>query len=84
MIIIMSSSCAHEDHIPVETVGSPTYGQETAPIIAVVARLCLSCSTQLPVSWGCTDCTWVDGPRRLCDPSPSRVLAHACPTHEGH
>lgn len=50
--------CAHEDTIPVESIGSPAYGQESAPIITVTGHRCLTCSSLLPATARVPDDTY--------------------------
>ena len=79
--------CSHRAHVPVETIGRPLYGQESAPIIETVARLCINpaCWAQLPVAWGCDECKWVRAAEecRLCDWAPrvTHVLVTPCTAH---
>lgn len=62
-------TCPHENTEPVETSGE------------VVARICSDCLEQLPAAWGCEDCEWVEGPRRLSDATPRLTLAGPCSKH---
>ena len=69
-------TCPHEttEPVTVQTVW-PTVEPET------VARICVDCLERLSVSWGCDDCEWVEGPRRLGDYHPRMVLRRPCPKH---
>jgi hypothetical protein len=46
----------------------------------VVAMLCGVCLLELPKSWGCPDCEWIEE-RRLCDPAPTLMLGAPCSRH---
>lgn len=71
--------CTHAYTVPVDVRDHTTGGTRT------VARICTVCLDQLHAGWGCDDCAWVEGPRRLSDPrvTPLPVLVHPCPAHEG-
>ena len=45
-----------------------------------VRNLCVNCGDELPVEWGCTNCTWIEE-RVLCQPWPNVVLATPCHDH---
>ncbi len=62
--------CEH-DPVPVEA----------AVTGEVVAMLCAGCLRELPISWGCPACEWVEAPRLLCEQVSSLVLATPCPRH---
>lgn len=70
-------TCPHEATEPVEVRDHTTGGT------VVVARICTACLDQLPAGWGCGDCEWVEGPRRLCDLriTPLPILARPCQEH---
>jgi hypothetical protein len=46
----------------------------------LVAALCSDCLVELPKSWGCADCAWVEI-RRLCDVIPQVLLGEPCDKH---
>lgn len=75
------SDCPHDTTVPVEVV-QPDADPTHAPVIEVVARLCLDCDDQLPANWGCGDCEWAEE-RSFCDRYPRRHLTVPCPTHRG-
>lgn len=81
-------TCPHTDTEPVHGylhgrdphIGDPVWPlNDSKPL----ARICTACHEQLPTGWGCTDCEWVEAPRRLCDPvnSTDLVLARPCKQH---
>lgn len=66
----LASACPHETVVPVELLVT---GE-------IVAMLCDRCLIELPIAWGCPDCSWVDA-RRLCDPAPQLMLGEPCARH---
>lgn len=64
--------CLHEVTEPVESAGR------------VVARLCLSCDTQLSPAWGCPDCDWEISEYRVLGsarPVVDHILVQPCQEH---
>lgn len=68
-------TCPHENTEPVEV------GGHWGAHLEVVAQICVDCLERLPAEWGCEDCEWVEGPRRLSDPAPRLTLAQPCSKH---
>lgn len=69
------STCTHEKYEPVEV--RVTYSDESE----VVAHICGDCRAQLPVWWGCDDCTTYEI-QRLCDAVPTVRLGKPCRRHQ--
>lgn len=65
------STCPHSDLVPVTLLLTGEH----------VATLCGDCLDVLPLAWGCSDCAWVEAPRKLCEPTPELVLAQPCRAH---
>ena len=77
----MTAPCVHAEHVPLERVGRPVYGHESAPVIETTGHRCLGCGTVLGPGWGCEACTWLQV-LLLVTASTTYVLANPCPTHE--
>lgn len=75
MSVAPPRTCTHPASEPVEVRDYQTGGT------IIVAHICLKCLEQLPANWGCTDCEWVEVPRRLCDDVPTLAPSQKCPLH---
>lgn len=67
-------TCPHDRTEPVDVRSRATGQTET------VARICTYCLAQLPVAWGCAECSWVDV-ATVSDPAPVLVLGQPCREH---
>lgn len=65
------TNCVHETTEPVRVMNE---GPD-------VACICVVCLEELPTSWGCDECEWRDGPRRLCENIAPLVLFKPCRRH---